>query len=392
MTPSETDPSTEDVLVAPGYLLTPLAWVRSELVPLIAREPDLAVHIVTLDRARMHLVAFAFANMTSVMTPTFIRAVCTECRRRALSTILGEVPAGLGRLFKSMPYRVMPRETYTRVAVLASDTRAGRLLSHAENVDENVIDLLWALPPVLRCPAILRLSRSCHVLDGLPAALHFLAARGGIDEADTFARRLSRCRNPREFAAIVRNVAEVLSLPETLPPKRLGGAVRIEDPHQIRDLARRWRNCLAGYISAIDGGECAFYLWQSDDVQVGCLVRRRGRLGWFLDEIKGPGNREPSDEVMREIVDAFAGAGVPKIAIAEVIDELCSAAEGGRRRRRGAAPEAELDDIEATAAHPEEQIDPDAVEECESDLLDAIICNFSWTEESHSIETVQDSV
>ena len=377
------DPDTAPAARQPpaGYLLTPFAWVRRDLAPLLAREPGLAAHLFTLDRARMHLVAFALAHVKGVVTPTLAGAILSASRRAVLSAVLGAPPPGLRGVFDRMPHRVMPRESYVRLSGLFADAGAAKLLSHADTIDERLINLLFALPPALRCPAIVRLHDRCHTLDGLPQGLAFLASRGAVTDADAFARQLGRCRNPRAFASIVRNAAEALPLPDTLPPPRIGAADRIDDPRQIRTLARRWRNCLANYVDGIDGGECAFYLWQSDDLQAGCLVRRRGRLGWFLEEIKGPRNREPSSPHLLWIMETFAAMGVPGVSAAEVIAEICNAADDRGRRGPGWGLDLEAEDVEM-ADDEDGAGQAGDLTEVQRDIFDTVLCANAWAEDT----------
>ena len=53
-----------------------------------------------------------------------------------------------------------------------------------------------------------------------------------------------------------------------------------------------------------------------------CLVCRHGRLGWFLDEVKGPRNANIEPE-QRAIIDtAFADFGVLRSRVALAIDNM----------------------------------------------------------------------
>lgn len=329
MPTSDTDTPHPFAPQAAGYLLTPLAWVRTELAPMIAREPGLAVHLMTLDRPRMHVVAFALAHVRGSVTPAFVEAILAAPRRTVLGAALGVAPNGLRGVFDRMPYRVLPRASYLQLADLFAEPRAAKLLAHSSSVNETLLALLSALPPVLRSPAILRLRERCAMLDGLPESLRFLAARGAIADLDATVERLGRCRSPREFAALVRTAADALPLPDALPPPRIGPAARVDEPRAIRDLARRWRNCLAAYVGGINDGEYAFYLWQADGLEAGIMLRRRGRMGWFVHEIKGARNREPSPPAMAAIFDAFAAAGFPKDSVAELIADIAVLADEG---------------------------------------------------------------
>jgi len=75
-----------------------------------------------------------------------------------------------------------------------------------------------------------------------------------------------------------------------MPPATVGLARRLDRVDELASLARAWRNCLGDYRSAIDAGSCAVYLWQDVERPAACLVWGHGRLGWFLDEVKGPRN------------------------------------------------------------------------------------------------------
>jgi hypothetical protein len=160
--------------------------------------------------------------------------------------------------------------------------------------------------------------------------------------------------------------------------------MRIDDPAALRDLARRWRNCLANLIGGINDGEYAFYLWGADGYEAGCLLRRRGRLGWFVEEIKGPRNREPAPPAMEAILAAFGAADIPRIGVAELIDDIGSLADDRRRGGPGRrvpfeAQDVELADDDADAAdEPHEEIDWRAV--------DDILCVTAWEDDAPMAE------
>jgi hypothetical protein len=378
----ETETPNPFATAAAGYLLTPLAWVRDELAPLLGREPELALHVLTLDRARMHVVAFALAHTPGPVTPAFVHAILTVPRRTVLSATLGTVPAGLRGVFDRMPYRVLPRETYVRLASLFADHRTAKLLAHAEAVDVSLIGLLSALPPTLHSSALVRLGERCSMLDGLPESLAFLAARGAVPDLEALVGRLGRCRSPREFASLIRTAADTLPLPASLPPAGIGPAARVDDPVALRDLARRWKNCLANFVGLINDGECAFYVWNGDGIEAGCMLRRRGRLGWFVDDIKGPRNEEPAPEAMATIIATFADAGIPMMSVAELIDDIGGLAENLRRRGPGRRAVYEAEDVEipdddaegAPAGYPHDGVD--------WHVIDDLACVNAWQDET----------
>ena len=53
------------------------------------------------------------------------------------------------------------------------------------------------------------------------------------------------------------------------------------------------------------------------------MVRRHGRLGWFLDDVKGPRNAEIDTQDLEIIFQSFAEAKVPQASMIEALEQLC---------------------------------------------------------------------
>ena len=125
-----------------------------------------------------------------------------------------------------------------------------------------------------------------------------------------------------QLAAVVQFWVDSLPLPQMMPPATVGLARRLDRVDELASLASRWRNCLGDYRTAIDAGSCAVYLWQDAEKPAACLVWRHGRLGWFLDEVKGPRNANIEPE-QRAIIDtAFADVGILRSRVALAIDNM----------------------------------------------------------------------
>ena len=41
---------------------------------------------------------------------------------------------------------------------------------------------------------------------------------------------------------------DALPLPDVMPPAQVAAACRLDSPAEIRSLARKWRNCLEGFV------------------------------------------------------------------------------------------------------------------------------------------------
>jgi hypothetical protein len=87
-------------------------------------------------------------------------------------------------------------------------------------------------------------------------------------------------------------------------------------------LASRWQNCLRDYIGSVNSGSRAIYLWEDQAMPAVCSVSRRGRPGWFLDNVKGPRNAEIDTQDLEIIFQSFAEASIPQASMIQTIEQL----------------------------------------------------------------------
>ena len=107
-----------------------------------------------------------------------------------------------------------------------------------------------------------------------------------------------------------------------MPSVQIGLARQPNSVSEIRALATRWQNCLREYISSVNSGRCAIYVWNNETTPATCLVRRYGRLGWFLDDVKGPRNAE-IDTLNLEIINRFfAEAKIPQTSMIQTVGTI----------------------------------------------------------------------
>jgi hypothetical protein len=206
---------------------------------------------------------------------------------------------------------VLIRENYQRLVDLLVDPQAAKVLHHADQIDDTDIHVLTDLPQKLRQPLAFALANWPRKLNGLIDSLQFLVSRGVGSNVDELISEMATVTAWPQLAAMVEFWVGRLPLPETMPPATVGNARRLDRVDAVCSLGRAWRNCLASYGSAIDAGSCAVYLWEDGKRPAACLINRHGRLGWLLDEVKGPRNSEVEPDQLKVITAAFAHVGVP---------------------------------------------------------------------------------
>ena len=147
-------------------------------------------------------------------------------------------------------------------------------------------------------------------------------SRGVGSNVDELIAQLATVTAWPQLAAMIEFWVGKLPLPETMPPATVGNVRRLDRVDTVCSLGRAWRNCLASYGSAIDAGTSAVYLWEDAERPAACLTTRHGRLGWLLDEVKGPRNSEVEPQQFALIGTAFADVGVPSRQVVRAIENI----------------------------------------------------------------------
>jgi hypothetical protein len=303
----------------PGFLLEPLGWVQDRLSQAIAGEPKLVELLFDLDHARMHLTALALAHISGDVTPDLALILLQESKKKILNLSVGHRPVGIGRALRRLPAKVLPAESYRNLVDLLDEPVPAKLLHHTGSITDQLLACLHHLPPVLRTAAIMSMFNRIDGMTRFVDGLRVLASRAGL-RFDTLARQIGALDQPDQVAAKIRQVVDGLPLPDSLPPVEIGEFRRLDTVAEIRDIAKKWQNCLAEYVSNVNDGTTAIYL--SDQLEAVCCLTRHGRIGWFLVQTKGPRNADVEPDQLAQINAAFANAGIPPSSIIDAIKAI----------------------------------------------------------------------
>jgi hypothetical protein len=234
---------------------------------------------------------------------------------------LGHCPAGIKRVLEHLPGEILQRQNYQRLVQLLADPESAAVLYHADKIGDLAIQVLADLPKPLRRPLASVVPGWPRKLNGLADSLRFLVSRGVASSFEELVAELATVTARPQLAAMIEGWVDTLPLPEAMPPATVGSGRRLDRVDDVCSLARAWRNCLYAYGSAIDGGSCAVYLWEGER-PAACLAQRHGRLGWFLDEVKGPRNVDVEPEQLKVIGTAFANVGVLRSHVVSAIEKI----------------------------------------------------------------------
>jgi hypothetical protein len=308
----------------PGFLVGPLGWLNECLAKILTRDRELLGTLFELDPYRMHALGLGVAHLDPArLSRTIIEGLAGRSPQTSVRQILGNWPQGLDRILHALPgTSVLAPENYRALVTLLHDRATAAHLHHCHPITEPFIIALAALPPPLRRPAIFKLFDDIDGMDRFVAAgLEFLSDRAGV-AFKHLVEELGSLDQTEQVRAKITALADRLPLPDRLPAEQLGTFHRIDDPAQIRSLAKSWHNCLGEYLHEVNEGTSLIYRSTEDDQPTAALLARANRLGWALVDIKGPKNIDIHPKTASRQYETFSRAGIPRLADIAAIRSL----------------------------------------------------------------------
>ncbi|WP_024510053.1 hypothetical protein [Bradyrhizobium sp. ARR65] len=332
----------------PGFLLEPFKWAVPILIAMLRYKPEHLSDLIHLSRTRMHLIGTALAHVEGMPSSSELTEVLFRgAAEMVLDATLGYRPSGLKRALSVMPTFLMEAESYRGLVKLLADPDSARLIYHTFEIRDSTIRAMNDVPPQLR-RVVFSMHENIGDMSSFSKGLRCLSMRSGKLSFDQLVSELARARQPNQLLAKLKSIVESLPLPDALPPARVHYAERIDSGRQLRALGKKWGNCLESYVWNVEHGQCAIYIWREAGLQAACSVTRSGRLGWFLDEVKGPENTDLEPKEYEKIVSAFEAVQIPSESVISSItqivanDNLAWRPRPRRRRVRGAPPPVQM--------------------------------------------------
>jgi hypothetical protein len=317
----------------PGFLVGPLGWLNEYLATVLTNDRDLLATLFELDPYRMHVLGLGLAHLEPTMpSATIIENLGRRSPKTSLRQILGHWTPGLDRVLTALPdATVFAAKNYRALIAILDDKAIATHLHHRQAITEPLIAALAELPPALRRPAIFKLFDDIDGMDRFVAGLKFLNDRAGV-AFDTFVEELGALDQTEQVRAKIASLADRLPLPDRLPAQQIGPFDRVDDSDEIRALAKSWHNCLGEYVHEVNEGTSLIYRSTEDAQPTAALLARVNRLGWALVDLKGPNNVDTDPKIASGHHEAFARAGIPRLADIAAIRSILWQRHLSRRR------------------------------------------------------------
>lgn len=318
----------------PGFLIEPFKWAIPNLMAMLRDQPEYLPDLIHLSRTRMHLVGMALAHIESMPSSEQAEILFRGSAEMILDATIGRQPSGLKRAVSVMPNYMMEADSYRGLVKLLAEPDAAHLIYQTFEIRDSTIRAISDIPSPLR-RVVFSIHEDIGDMSSFSKGLHYISKRSGKLTFDELVAELACARQPNQLLAKLKTIVDSLPLPDVLPPARVAHAERIDSGRQLRNLAKKWGNCLESYVWNVEHGQCAIYLWQDASLQAACSVTRSGRLGWFLDEVKGPENADIERRDLDRIQTAFGAAQMPpESAISSIVQIVANDNLAWRPRRR----------------------------------------------------------
>jgi hypothetical protein len=329
---SSVSPHTIKRRTVPGFLTAPLGWVIGRLGDALEIEPALLSPLLALNKYRMHLVALALAHLPDEVTAEVATVLLQNPDKEVLEFSLGSIPTGIYRVLSHLPGSVISLNGYRKLVLLLTDRAIAKFLHHRSSIDEGMIIGLSRLPPVLRHPPVLALFERNEGMNRLVDGLRCLAERANLS-FEALADQIGAVHQTKQVIAKIVFLAESLPPLEALPPAQIGPYCRLDSVTEIRSLAKEWQNCLMGCVHDVINGTSVVYRTDPPQQPAAAFVYRQWRLGWFLEQAKGPKNLNLEPEFLALTYRTFADADILQCSAIEAIKRIILSQEWARRRR-----------------------------------------------------------
>ena len=307
-----------------------LGWAGPELLGLAKDYPDLALQLLTVPKQRLHFVAFVLAMTAPPVTPDLARQALTLPAKEVLARLGLADLRGVRRVLGRVYGPVLERERYQEIASLLSEPTTAKVLHHAGEVTPELLSNLSALPLILRSPVVANAighipNAAAHLVEWTELVAARLTGLSAREVQETIGDSCSFV----DLKARLTRLVDALPALEAPPPKVIHHATRIDSPSAIRQLGKRFANCLDNFVDAEIDGCNHIYHWRRDQAEAVCEVTRTGNFGWFLGSHLGPENANLDADIAAEIQKEFRSVGIHELKVVELYDDLFHAV--GRR-------------------------------------------------------------
>ncbi|HEX4197075.1 MAG TPA: hypothetical protein VHZ26_06500 [Caulobacteraceae bacterium] len=289
---------------APSSLLRHLAGEAAEALAVVLPPPHLPY--LAAAAPQRHLIGMTLAVGAPLNVETASGALAWSLGQ-AIRLLLPDAPPGLKRALGRMGETGWPLESYRRLLRLLRRSEIAKALRHATALDPAAIDGLAEIPAALLEAGVARFGLCLEYAETARDCFAALVERDGVEPAEALAREWGKARTAKSF---FERVEEDLQAEPVLSPFPATPRLRwLGTKAEMRDAARRYRNCLANYLVDAARGEAVFGEWLDTPGAI-IQVSRDAVFGWRLEQARGLANKAVAGETRNALGAELCGFSI----------------------------------------------------------------------------------
>lgn len=294
-------------------------WLTPYLSRIAAHNPHIAARVLSLPRSDLHFIALVIALIGDKRDDAdhlraFARGLGVRTRKSLMMEFAPHAAPKLAELSHKLAGRPWRIASYQRLSRLYEEPHARKCLSHLQTITRWDLVKLARLPEPYRKLGVLRkINRRVDLPRTLFAIEIVRRVRTDLNDRQIIASlEKAEVRYIREW---VEAHYERLPFPQA-PSGALtdgnGGVLRpVVSGGELRQLARQFDNCSINFVWQAAAGTCHFYRYDQSGRPVACAqIKRVPGIGWAIEEIKSPHNKELDGRARARVLTLFAEIGV----------------------------------------------------------------------------------
>jgi hypothetical protein len=291
---------------------------------------ELVLFLLTAS-ARRHVWFAVLAQMNEISDPLDLqRDLLTASSKDLIKNAYGSVPSGFLTVLAKLPAKAKARRFYKELHKLLTNAPALAASLANNALDENIIELLNALPPEYQTFKVANAFGTKENYQKFKLICDAFAS----EQPDFLNTSLAAIKNKTSLERIFYRLYESIAFAKAALPHH-DRLTYIHNGQVLRKLAQSWENCLGQYLEEAIRNEVQYYVFTTeagDELIFG--MKNDHPFGWYLSEVKNKNNDSPDLEQLLELEDLLKELGFGRTESANyMMKSLVADCERTRRRR-----------------------------------------------------------
>ena len=291
---------------------------------------ELVLFLLTAS-ARRHVWFAVLAQMNEICDPLDLqRDLLTASSKDLIKNAYGSVPSGFLTVLAKLPAKAKARRFYKELHKLLTNAPALAASLANNALDENIIELLNALPPEYQT---FKVANAFGTKENYQK-FKLISDAFASEQPDFLNTSLAAIKNKTSLERIFYRLYEAIAFAKAALPHH-DRLTYIHNGQVLRKLAQSWENCLGQYLEEAIRNEVQYYVFTTeaeDELIFG--MKNDHPFGWYLSEVKNKNNDSPDMEQLLELEDLLKELGFGRTDSANyMMKSLVTDCERTRRRR-----------------------------------------------------------